>query len=880
MRISKFIILTAVLLFTSSAAFAWSDWLTLKTEHFTVFYKPEHETEARQVLETLEYYRPQVETLCGNEAFHFPIVIDDLGIMVNGFSDPVNSNIHLFRYSPGPWAGTENWWTLAGVHEYTHQLSLSKTGGVPKFIGDLFGNRFELMPNMMTPGWIIEGITVYNESQLSRYQGRLNDGLFDAHIGARVAEGKLPSILEGTYTPLEYPGRSGIYNFGGEFFQYLANTYGEEKFTRFFAENGSSLLGILPVANFFPVITIDRSAKKVYDKSFPQLWQEWQQYEKKRFKDFRIEGKQITNTGWNVASPVIYDNKLYYQRSYPKKANAFNAYMFNEIIQKDPTGNKEQVIASTTSGFVTPFKIKGNKLYYTTYDYKPGYANASLRSYGYYAVLRQKDLRSNKERIILKNDLRSFEVLDDGNIIYTKDLKTSFGSEVYLLDLVLNTSTKLFDTEYLIEEMIVSGEKIIVTARKDWETFSIYSLDLNSRKFTPVVDTPYQEYGISLEDTRLFFTANYQKRIFSYCYDFGSGQFFRLTENGMAAYPIYDQLHNQLYYVGMNSNGYDLYQKNADFVEFELPQSPATIPPVFTLKESEITKGTYGDNLKTLTPKFWLPLFNSDTERYGVYFRGSDAVLDFPSYTCSLGYDYKNEKYFSSLDLMINYFAPFEASISYKDDEERTGSLSMSYPLINRLESGISHLNIGTSLNYDPDYKDTEIEPFFTTGFQYPKTKGDLTVRLPHSTLKNGDERSGVYAELTLSQYLHQSELMLKTIYINDSDNPDDVFTEIRGYDEELIAKKGMIYTLEFSKPILKIRKGLWNPNVYFEDVIITFFGDEAVPETGVKQSSRGIELHFETKLMYFAPLDWGYRFVRNNEDQNGHEVFVKTVLE
>jgi hypothetical protein len=32
------------------------------------------------------------------------------------------------------------------------------------------------------------------------------------------------------------------------------------------------------------------------------------------------------------------------------------------------------------------------------------------------------------------------------------------------------------------------------------------------------------------------------------------------------------------------------------------------------------------------------------------------------------------------------------------------------------------------------------------------------------------------------------------------------------------------LLTLEYSLPLLKIRKGLWNPNIYFEDLYCTFF--------------------------------------------------------
>lgn len=881
LRIGKLLIIVIAVLLFSSSTLAWSNWQTLKTEYFTVFYQPEHEAEARQVLATLEHYRPEVEKLCGNQAFNFPVIIDDTGILVNGFSDPVYSYAHLFRRQPGVWAGTENWWSLVGVHEYTHQLSLSKTGGAAKVIGAIFGNNFMFMPNLLTPGWIAEGITVYSESQHSSYQGRLNDGLFDAQMGAMIADDKFPAILEATYSPFENPSGNNIYLYGGEFFQYLSNTYGEDKFARFFEVNGSSVCGVIPPLNLFiPALTFDRSAEQVYGKPFTELWEEWREFEGERFKDYRMEGDRITDCGWSVNSPQIFAGKLYYQHSYLKKTNAFNGFSFAKIIEKDLATGEERTMVSTTSDFATPFKIKGNKLYYTTYDAKTGYANASLGSIGYYTVLHRKDLATGRDKVLLKTDLRSFEVLEDGKIIYTKDKEKTFGSEVYLLDPGTKKATQLFETNYLIEEIAVSGEKTVVVARKDWEGFSIYALNLNTAEFTPIVHTPYQEFGVSLQGDRVFFTANYEKKVSSYCYDFNTAQIHRLTANGLAAYAVYDPATNHLYYLGLNSGGYDIYHQEANFAEYELPDSPATAPPVFSLTDDQITRGGYWDNLKTLGIRFWMPLVNSDTQQYGVYFEGGDAVMDFPYYAGSVGYDYKKEEYFGSFNLAVNFFAPLQVGLSYLDeDDERTGGISLAYPLINGLEPGFSNLTIGTSFNYDPDYDGMEYEPFVITGLRFPTTKIDLRISAPESELKNGVERAAVYGELTLKQYLPQSELMLKGLYIDDPDNPDEVFTEIRGYDDELTAKKGMIYTLEFSKPIFQIRKGCWNPNFYLEDVILTLFGDQAVPNEGIKQSSWGMELHCETRLVYdYLPLDLGYRFVRNDSGENIHELFLKSM--
>lgn len=162
------------------------------------------------------------------------IVIDDTGISFDGSDDPLYSRIHLLRAHPDGWAGTENWWSLVGVHEYTHQLSLTKTSGLSDLLTGIFG-KFELfIPNILAPGWIVEGITTYSESQLTPYQGRLNDGVYDAYMATRVKDGRLPSILDASNVPSEFQKIDIIYAYGDEFMDYLAKTYGEEKITQSF----------------------------------------------------------------------------------------------------------------------------------------------------------------------------------------------------------------------------------------------------------------------------------------------------------------------------------------------------------------------------------------------------------------------------------------------------------------------------------------------------------------------------------------------------------------------------------------------------------------------------------------------------------------------
>ncbi|HEX3044352.1 MAG TPA: hypothetical protein VHY08_06320 [Bacillota bacterium] len=876
----RIFLITALLIFLIPAVALAGGWKTLKTEHFTVFYSDGFETEAWGALEILEYYRPEVEKISGNEAAHLSVVIDDTGTLVNGFSNPIAKQIHLFKYPPqGGWAAAENWWSLVGVHEYTHHLTLSKTGGVPGFIAKIIGNNLLLfpLPNFVTPGWVIEGITVYNESQLSPFQGRLNDGLFDAYIGSRVQDDRLPSIVDATFDQWEYQ-MSGIYTYGGEFIDFLAKNYGQEKVTRFFEVNGSNLGSLTP----FPSIGIDKSVREVFGKSFPQLWKEWQDSEKDRFQDFKMEGEQLTHNGWELTDLKAGNGKLYYQHSYPVKTGSYRNYVFNEIRERELATGAERVIVSTTSPFSLPMQVKDGVLYYTVNEIRPGYANATMQSYGYYSKLHQYDLATGKDRVLLGDELRAFTMLNDGKILYSKDRKGGFGSELYLFSQASGEKSLLMTSDYLVDEIVSDSKRILVAARQDWNNLNLYQFQLQTQEFVSLAPTYYQQNRLSLQGEKLFFTANYAQEYSAYCYDFESGQVYRLTENGYASNPVYDEAAGQLYFIGLNSYGYDLYRKPAQFTEFKefiVPEEPeATFPPALDLNKDTVKEGGYWDNLKTMAPSFRVPVINVDANRseYGVYIEGQDAIGHFPYYDATLTYDTKQEKMNVSADLMGSFLAPLNTMISYTNVGESSLTLDLSYPFIKRVEPGISDLSLGTKLVYEEDYLGPALEPFMTFGYQTPRTNFSLNCSVPQAQLQDGTQRSGLYAGLVINQFLSGnestsgSEMSLKFQSINDPDNPDLVFPLIRGYLEPLDAKQGEIYTLEYSRPIAQLRDGVWALSFYVEDISLKLFADWAKSWEGASQGSWGAELHLENKLFAIGlPLDWGLICSWNQEGKN-----------
>ena len=877
-RTGLFVIMLVFMLSIPTVCSGATDWRTLKTEYFTVFYPSGVEQEAREILEILEFYRPEVEKLTGNRQRHLPIVLDDLGVSTNGLANPLLYNIHLFWYPPtaGLLGTVEDWYTIVAIHEYTHILQMTNVGRGPKVFCSLFGNIFS--PNVWVPGWVLEGITVYSESRLFNYQGRLNDGKFDAYIGARVADNRFPSILDATFSPHEFH-LEGIYTYGGLFFNYLAQTYGEEKLTEFFTVHGSSWA------------SLDKNTQTVFGKTFPQLWADWKDYETERFKDYSIDGQRVTTDGWYVSNPVIAESdqgeqQLFYRRVKMNKTGPGRGFSRAEIIARDLLSQEEEGVVTTTSSFNLPIKVRNqSKLYYGVEEMKPGYTNALNLSYGVYAQIREKDLRSGRDRLVLAGDIRAYELLPDGSILYSTAVRNDFGSQIYRYK-TGEGSKLLYEVPYLIDEMVADEERIIFSARKKGENNDLYLFSLATGELTPLVTTPYGEYGISLTGDQLFFHANYQEVYGVYCYDLTTAQVYKMTTGNYATQPAYEEKGEDLYFVGLNSYGFDLYRHQATFTTYNLPDAPPESWPLGAGKGNveDIKHGGYGDNLATLVPKMMAPQYFTDGDDYmaGLVFIGSDAIGHIPSYQIGLNYVSNSKRWEPNALITLNLFPPFLLNFGYQPFEDRPLALDLNYPFYNRLSPGLSEISLGLACSYGQSLG-AELVPYTAVGFRYPGTKLNLQLQMPveDPSWGSSERRVGYYGALEANQLLLNGELTLKVQGFSDPDQKDDVFPRIRGYQKRLAAKRGAVSTLEYSHPLLRLGTGSWLLSLYLEDLYTSFFVEAAVPDEGEYQLSYGVELYQEMRFDYGAitvPLNPGVG-VGFNRDGERYVAFILKFL-
>jgi len=875
-RFKIFFVFIVVILSGSyvDAAFKWN---SLKNEHFTVFYRSGYEKEAWKVLEALERNRIKLQELTGYKVSHLSVVLEDVGTESNGITNPIFQSINIFTYPPpaGKYGYVQDWWVDVTTHEYTHILTLDNVGGLPGGMSFLFGNIFR--PNIFLPGWISEGIAVYSESQISQYQGRLNDGFFDAYISACALENRMPSIKKATYRPLEFP-LDSYYLYGGKFFDYLSKTYGEDRFSQFFTRNGSSFLSYFSVV--FPYIGIDRSARRVYGKSFPTLWKEWLESEKKVAKDYPRRAQRLTKYGWRLKYLTFNNGKIYFVRVYPVKVDVFRVFWFRELIEREIETGKERCVVSTTSNFSLPVRVRGEKLYYGVYELKGGYDNTIYSTFGFTSAVHEKDLITGKDRLLFTDEVRALDVLPDGKIVYAKDRPHKFGSEIYLYDMNDSRKQLVFCTDYLVGEIVADDERTVVSARKNGENFNLYTMDLGSGEFTPLVRAPYSAFHISLSGDMLTFTMNCKKEYACYAYDFESGKLFKITEELFADYPAYCRDSNNLYFVGLHSSGNDIYRVKAHFKEFYLDDEPVSLNREVAIDTSSVAQGGYMDNIKTLFPPRGarVPLYYKDdvSSYYGLFFWGGDVIGHIPGYYGVVTYDSGEKRLGVSITANCRILSPLYTSLGFENIDDGSLTLYLAYPLVLKHTNGVNNLYMATLLRAFDNFDRMEVIPYMSMGITYPGTYLNFYLGVPIEKRELGSEidRIGLYSTAAVSQYILGGELLIVAEGIYDPDNTSTVFRKIRGYDEEIGEKIGGMFTLEYSRPVVKVRNGLWNPSLFFEDIIAKVFFDSAVPDRGSCQYSTGLELHLETRVFIGLASDIGVRYSINRDRERRLDIF------
>ncbi len=229
------------------------DWSTAESAHFRIHYRSAQRGQAEAVVRAAERAWPRVtQALAWEPKSRIDVVVYAEYDIANGYSTPLPFNkIGVFLTPPdeGQLLDNSAWLDLLLVHELTHAVHMDKVRGAPRVLQNIFGRVLWFVPNIFSPGWMLEGLAVWQESDPSTGRGRLKGPYFEAWLRAERKRGFL-SLRE-----LNADGRalpvSKQYLYGAYFFEFVHRRYGPTK-AQEMVEQYSGNIGFAPRLHSMP----------------------------------------------------------------------------------------------------------------------------------------------------------------------------------------------------------------------------------------------------------------------------------------------------------------------------------------------------------------------------------------------------------------------------------------------------------------------------------------------------------------------------------------------------------------------------------------------------------------------------------------------------
>ncbi|HEY9516158.1 MAG TPA: hypothetical protein VIQ74_10810, partial [Gemmatimonadaceae bacterium] len=243
-------------------------WRTLRTSHFNIHFTPELEESARRAAVDAEEAYAGLAARLRPPRGPLDIVVADNVDYSNGFTTPFPTNrIVVYAHPPLDSPSLrfyDDWMKLVITHELTHSFHMDRSGGWWRGAQRVFGRAPFLFPNLYEPGWIVEGLATYFESEITG-TGRVAGTFEPMLLKASVAHDGLLPFDRWNLSSTRYPGSEMAYGFGALFLDHLARTRGDDKVGQFVEDASSSTLPF----------RLNRAASRAFGISFHDAWLEW-----------------------------------------------------------------------------------------------------------------------------------------------------------------------------------------------------------------------------------------------------------------------------------------------------------------------------------------------------------------------------------------------------------------------------------------------------------------------------------------------------------------------------------------------------------------------------------------------------------------------------
>ncbi len=829
-------------------------WDTIRTEHFTIFYPDTGYRQcALQEGAILEYYYPDITEFAHNKPKRTVVYIEDIGGASNGFALPFVNGVHIFSYIPYPnpqFGSMSSWWRLVSIHEFTHIANMTSTKGINAYIRALSGKIFQ--PNSFLPTWIAESYTVYSESRQFPYEGRLNEGFFDAYGKASARDNRFPSLPDITYATNEFPYYSTPYLWGGLLTKYRAKKYGDKSVSDW-ADNIAEILPLI----FMPGLELEFTYWMSYNVGIKSTYRSLQMELKREIKDEDISQKsKILYSGGDFLSFLNYDNGfLYFVRHRIFKSDVYTTTGFDEIVKLNIDDGNTTVMVREPMLAPFPFRVYNGKIYYARGNLRKGAKNISQSGFKIVNDIYVYDTNTGERKKIYSDDgtLKSFDILEDGSILVAKQKGWRGGKIELIKD---GEKIPIFESNKIVPlDVVANSGKITAIMHNEDKGNNIVILG----KDTVKIETPYAKNGIHTYGDTILFSSNRNRKWEGYIWE--NKTLTRITDLPFCSYPVF--ANNKIYFIGLTSKGETIEETDTNFSDniSQLKNLSEPLLPSF----KDLTYSTKGhlDNFRYLLwdPVLRLPIpyFDGNSWNLLMFVFGLDA-----STSRALIWSFNYSAGAGLTNYLINYFTssitPFYIDIEVrKAYDYYWASSNISYPLYITTNNGLKGIYLYFSGNHLTSSNSLRTPLVFYTTFRFGDANKDfyLTPSIEYESKKLRSsiqrERYYLFANGQISHPDFSIHLSGTGTYVkNNSDSLK--LLPISGSSKMM--RMGGKTKIELNYQLFKIRKGLWIPSIYLDGLWFKPFGEVIYsPEWNKPISTIGALLSLETSAFFYLNI-------------------------
>ncbi|TDQ07036.1 TolB family protein [Pedobacter metabolipauper] len=737
-------------------------WRQINVSGFQLIYPVELEKEAQRMANTISYIFPYVGGSLGRQKTSIPIVLQNRGVIANGFVQLAPKKSEFYTTPPQQF-DSQDWLNNLAVHELRHVAQFDKlTGGkAHPFPEDVYFAWF----GVSLPLWYFEGDAVTIETALTN-AGRGRQPSWVMPYRANLLEGK-----NYTYSKINFGSDKdvtpGYYQLGYLISSAIRKESGRDIFDSVLTDIRNRPLRLYPFSSSLKKFT-DRGSKDWFLHTTGILQKEWTaQSQKTTTKTYTVLNKKTSYASSHFLPVKLDDGRILSLKQSKAEAAHFTITDSSKNETKlIGTGYQEQPWFSYANGLIVWDEIR----------YDPRFRQRS------YSVICSYDLQTKKiTKLSARSRIFSPSLSMDARRIIAVQFDLSNNCSLIELDAANGKIIKVYPNpgnEILQTPAFdASGTKIsFVSVSEKGKALRI--IDSDNRITTLIAETQQQITRPIYIKQGIAFNAHYEGIDNVYYIDTATKKISALSASKYGGFnPAYHAPTNQILFNNYSADGYDIaetpfdgkeLQKN-NFVYFgAAAEKQENTGNVFSnIPDSTYTTRKYKTlgnlfNLHSVAPVIedeyqgGLQFTSNNLLNTFDFFAGADYHRDLNRFEYSSGFSLKSFYpvfYATYRNRPRRTFYNSQAGIQQGDWREHNFQLQASLPLSLTARNHTYNLSFNTLTSYTERYMGENMPENYIRTLRFPMQYG---FTLTHALRAAERDIAPRWAQTLRITYLHQ----------------------------------------------------------------------------------------------------------------------------